>query len=65
MKPVDLCVYAVGEQRDVAVRQRLAVVLHTEGVVAVMPFHLLGLPVDQTDHVETAEANVDVAVRQR
>lgn len=63
-KRVGRDVGAVGEQRDVAVGERLAVVLHAEAVVAVFPFELPRRTIDQRDHVEPAEADVDVAVGQ-
>jgi hypothetical protein len=44
------------KQRDVAVRQRLAIVLHAEAVITMLPLHLARLAVDQPNHVEAAEA---------
>ena len=64
-KGIFATVNPVGEQQDIAVFEHLAIVLMPPRIVPVFPFELFGFPVDDRDHVQTTEADHDVAVRYR
>src|SRR5262245_61004001 len=61
--PIDIA--AVSEQGDISICQWRAVVRHAPAIVAVLPFHLAAVAIDEPHHIEAPKTDQDIAIRQR